>query len=80
MKNTILLYTENYAKGGGNRYFTDIANVIPDDYNLIIASNQNGLYEHDFKRIKKPYSYISVKIKHSHTNFSIKNSLKKNNK
>jgi len=67
MKKIIFLYTENYVKGGGNRYFTDIVNVIPSEYELILASNAGGLYNHDLARINRLYTYVSVDIRHAHT-------------
>jgi glycosyltransferase involved in cell wall biosynthesis len=72
MKQTVLIYTENYARGGGNRYFTDIANIIPLNYELILASNLNGLFKHDFDRIKRCYVYESLNIRHSYNKNSIK--------
>jgi glycosyltransferase involved in cell wall biosynthesis len=66
MNQTVLLYTENHARGGGNKYFTDIANIIPLNYELIIVSNPNGIFKHDFDRLTRNYIYESVKIRHSH--------------
>ena len=67
MKKTVLLYTENYLKGGGNRYVVDIINAIPLDYEIILSSNPNGLFSHDFERINRTYLYIPIEIQHAHT-------------
>lgn len=64
---TILIYTENYEPGGGNRYVMDIINAIPASYSLILASNIGGVFQHDFQTIKRQYQYIPFKI------FSIEN-------
>lgn len=59
----ILIYTENYEAGGGNKYMVDIINSIPEGINLVIASNKNGVYKNDFSSIKRPYSYYPLNVK-----------------
>jgi glycosyltransferase involved in cell wall biosynthesis len=58
----ILIYTENYVPGGGNRYLVDIVNSIDSDIELYILSNKKGLFNHDFKRIKRNYHYQDIRV------------------
>lgn len=59
----VLVYTENYQRGGGNQYLIDLINSIPLNYNVTIGSNKGGIFEEDFKKIKRAYSYQEVPIK-----------------
>lgn len=62
MSKKILIYTENYARGGGNRYLVDIINALPLTWNVLIVSNENGVYESDFDLINRSYEYRAIKI------------------
>lgn len=73
----VLIYTENYLPGGGNRYLTDIANSIESDKNLFILSNKKGLFPFDLERIKREYVYQEIAVI---TFPSIYSNLKKRNK
>lgn len=60
--NRILLYTENYVAGGGNKYLADIVNSIPENYEVFLVSNINGLTEVDFSLINREYNHQHVDI------------------
>lgn len=50
----LLVFTENYARGGGNRYMIDLVNALANEFDgVIIASNRNGIYEEDAARLRK---------------------------
>jgi glycosyltransferase involved in cell wall biosynthesis len=62
MKN-ILIYTENYAiGGGGNKYMTDVVNSIPEDHKVFLVSNRGGITDVDFKFIKRKYHYEQLDV------------------
>ncbi|MDP1604361.1 MAG: glycosyltransferase family 4 protein [Legionella sp.] len=51
----LLVFTENYARGGGNRYMIDIVNAVADNYNdIVFASNAGGIFPNDVTRLQKP--------------------------
>lgn len=58
----VLVYTENYLVGGGNKYLADIVNSIPDDYEVLLASNIDGLTDIDFDLIRREYTYQSIDV------------------
>lgn len=58
----ILIYTQNYLQGGGNRYLVDIVNSICSEQEVYLFSNNNGIFPSDFKGIKRHYTYNSLKI------------------
>lgn len=58
----VLIYTENYLPGGGNRYLIDIVNSIDSDKEVFILSNKNGLFPFDLKRIKREYNYQEIPV------------------
>ncbi len=50
----LLVFTENYARGGGNRYMIDLVNALANEFDgVIIASNRDGIYEEDAARLRK---------------------------
>ncbi len=50
----LLVFTENYARGGGNRYMIDLVNALANGFDgVIIASKRNGIYEEDTARLRK---------------------------
>lgn len=61
MKN-ILIYTENYQRGGGNQYLVDIINNIPNQYSIDIVSNKGGIFKEDFLKLTGEYHYNQVSI------------------
>jgi glycosyltransferase involved in cell wall biosynthesis len=49
----IVVFTENYEKGGGNRYMIDLTNFISENYKQItLLSNRGGVFDSDIKRLK----------------------------
>lgn len=54
----LLVFTEVYNPGGGNRYMTDLVNAIADGYDeVVIASNNGGLYPEDAWRLTRPFTF-----------------------
>ncbi len=59
----LLVFTENYARGGSNRYIADMVNGIKDGYDtIVIASNPQGFYAEDISRLQKPVTVQSLGI------------------
>jgi glycosyltransferase involved in cell wall biosynthesis len=48
----LLVFTENYARGGGNRYCVDLVNALAASYDeVVLASNQGGIFPEDSARL-----------------------------
>lgn len=48
----ILFFTENYVRGGGNRYMIDLINALSNEYNKrLIVSNNGGIFFEDINRL-----------------------------
>jgi hypothetical protein len=48
----LLVYTENYGRGGGNRYLVDLINAVSDRYDeVVLCSNPGGIYEEDVAQL-----------------------------
>ena len=48
----LLAFTENYARGGGNRYCVDLINALADSYDeIVLASNEGGIFPEDYARL-----------------------------
>lgn len=48
----LLIFTENYARGGGNRYMIDLLNALaPDFEQVLLVSNEGGIFPEDTSRI-----------------------------
>lgn len=59
----LLVFTENYARGGGNRYMIDCINALMDSYSeIMLASNAHGIYAEDIARLKRPVTCIILPI------------------
>ena len=57
----LLVFTEVYNPGGGNRYMTDLVNGISKNYEEVhIATNRGGFYPEDAQRLKRPFASRSV--------------------
>lgn len=57
----LLVFTENYAHGGGNRYLVDLVNGSGPFFDeVIIASNSRGIFEEDLARLKVKTKKIGV--------------------
>ena len=53
----LLVFTEVYSRGGGNRYMTDLVNGVSENYEeVIIVSNRGGLYPEDARRLNRPFA------------------------
>lgn len=54
MSDSLLMFTESYARGGGNRYMIDLANAVADDFEHVhFISNPGGIYAEDMAHFKK---------------------------
>lgn len=54
MTTRLLIFTENYARGGGNRYMVDLANSVAADFGEVeFASNPGGIYAEDLARLSR---------------------------
>ena len=52
MGRRLLVFTENYARGGGNRYCVDLVNALATSYDeVILASNEGGIFPEDSARL-----------------------------
>lgn len=50
----IVFFTENYAKGGGNRYLIDLINSLPEwQYEIFLYSNIGGIDYDDTARLRR---------------------------
>ena len=59
--NRIVVFTENYAKGGGNRYLVDLINSFDvDEHEILVFSNSGGIYSEDICRLNKPVKFKSI--------------------
>lgn len=60
MLNRLIVFTESYARGGGNRYMIDLANAVADDFDCVdFVSNPGGIYPDEIKRFKR-YATVSA--------------------
>lgn len=50
----LLVFTENYSRGGGNRYLIDMVNALAGEFDgVVIASNQGGVFPEDLGRLSQ---------------------------
>lgn len=59
----LLVYTEAYARGGGNSYLVDLVNSVSGLYeHTTLASNPGGLFDEDLARLagKHPTHVVSI--------------------
>ncbi len=60
---TLLIFTENYVRGGGNRYMIDVVNAIHSKYDAIhFISNENAIFQEDLSRLKCDFRHFIVKF------------------
>lgn len=60
MKN-LLIFTENYARGGGNRYMIDMTNALALVYEQeFLFSNAGGIFSEDTRRLSSPVVQYAV--------------------
>lgn len=61
METKLLVFTENYQKGGGNKYLIDIVNALQSNfYKLTILSNNGGIDVDELKNINIDFQYHHV--------------------
>lgn len=58
----IFMYTENYAVGGSNRYLVEFLNGIPLYYDVVLSSNEGGIFDHEFNGITRAYIYETANV------------------
>ena len=57
----LLVFTENYAKGGGNKYLIDLINSLGEVANeTFLYSNAGGIYPEDTSRLNRKINIKSV--------------------
>jgi len=57
----LLVFTENYPKGGGNRYLIDLINSLAEDkYDIVLFSNPGAIYPEDTRRLTKKITINSI--------------------
>jgi glycosyltransferase involved in cell wall biosynthesis len=50
----LLVFTENYARGGGNRYCVDLVNALAPSYDeVVLTSNEGGIFPEDSARLAR---------------------------
>jgi glycosyltransferase involved in cell wall biosynthesis len=58
---SILVFTEVYKRGGGNRYMVDMVNALGESYgDIVIVGNSGALYPEDERRLRRPYVWRPV--------------------
>lgn len=63
MSDGLLVFTESYARGGGNRYMIDLANSVVEDFaQVTFASNPGGIYAEDLARFKGKPEVCSIPV------------------
>lgn len=63
----LLVYTESYARGGGNTYLVDLVNGVSGLYEQVtLASNPGGLFAEDVARLDRTYPVVVVPIISEH--------------
>jgi glycosyltransferase involved in cell wall biosynthesis len=68
----LLVFTENYARGGGNRYCIDLVNALAPSFDeVVLASNEGGIFPDDSARLARnvvvtPVAFLTrSKARHS---------------
>jgi glycosyltransferase involved in cell wall biosynthesis len=57
----LLFFTENYSKGGGNRYLIDLINSLAkDEDEVFLISNIGGIFPEDTRRLKRRVKHNSI--------------------
>ncbi len=55
----LLVFTENYARGGGNRYMIDLLNGLQADFDeVLLAANADGVFAEDLARSQTPVKVL----------------------
>jgi len=59
----LLVFTENYLYGGGNRYLVDMVNGISHRFDeVVIANNKGGLFKEDIERLCGRFVILDVVV------------------
>lgn len=63
MSTKLLVYTENYVFGGGNRYMVDLINGLAPFFDRIdLVANPGGLFDEDLKRLDPKAVWVKVPV------------------
>ena len=55
---TLVAFTENYVRGGGNLYMVDAVNALATEFDqVIVATNPGGLFPQDYPMFKGPITF-----------------------
>ena len=58
---SLLIFTENYVRGGGNRYMIDMANALESDYGQeLLVGNAGGIFAEDTARLSRPVEQLDA--------------------
>lgn len=61
--NNLLVFSENYVRGGGNRYLIDTVNAVGRLFaRVILVSNPGGIFAEDLSRLNIPVILDSLEI------------------
>lgn len=59
----LLVFTENYLRGGGNRYLVDVINAVAQQFDEVaLVSNPGGLFSDDLERLRVPVTRADIGI------------------
>lgn len=59
----LVVMTENYRQGGGNRWLVDVANSLAPSFDeLSVVSNPGGLHERDLARLRYPHNRLDIDV------------------
>lgn len=59
----LLVLTENYRAGGGNRWVIDLANALGPHFDeLVLAANEGGYSEEDLARLQLPARVVTAPV------------------
>lgn len=57
----ILFFTENYSKGGGNKYLIDLINPLSEkEFDIYLFFNNGGIYLEDVNRLKRAVTLKAI--------------------
>lgn len=59
----LMLFTENYFRGGGNRYLVDLANCAAGRFDeIVIAVNHGGIFPEELERLVSPARVVDARF------------------
>jgi glycosyltransferase involved in cell wall biosynthesis len=63
MRTDLLIYTENHARGGANRFLIDVMEVLSIEFDTItVASNSSGIYPEEIENFSKNVTHKKLQI------------------